>query len=159
MNTDERSHVISQTFKSTEPGDLKDQLRTASDRLMATLDELVELETAKRSIPPGSEEFVHLAKRIEGLAQAALIHTQRQGELAEAARDAEGTPAEVANTIEETPPRAMEVILGEWRAAERQLQGSKASSPEATIAVADVRRLRDEYRRAQLLARGDSPSA
>ncbi|MDQ3407406.1 MAG: hypothetical protein M3472_04540, partial [Chloroflexota bacterium] len=81
MNTDERSDVTSQTFQATDSGDLGDRLRTASDRLMATLDQLVELETAKRSIPPGSEEFVHLAKRIEGLAQAALIHTQRQAEL------------------------------------------------------------------------------
>lgn len=151
--------MTSETPQRIDTTDLDNKLRTASDRLMATLDELVELETAKRSMQPGSDEFVDLAKRIEGLAQAALIHTQRQGELAEAARDAEGTPAEVANTIEETPPRAMEVILGEWRAAERQLQGTEASSPEATLAEADIRRLRDEYRRAQLLARGDSPSA
>ncbi|MBA3435455.1 MAG: hypothetical protein H0U11_03080, partial [Chloroflexi bacterium] len=45
---------------------LDDKLRTASDRLMATLDELVELETSKRSMQPGSDEFVDLAKRIEG---------------------------------------------------------------------------------------------
>ncbi|MBA3851173.1 MAG: hypothetical protein H0X59_02245 [Chloroflexi bacterium] len=156
MNTDERSHVISQTFKSTEPGDLKDQLRTASDRLMATLDELVELETAKRSIPPGSEEFVHLAKRIEGLAQAALIHTQRQAELAEDTHQVAGTAAEVGQTIEEIPARAMEIILSEWRAAERQLQAAEPGSPAAMLANADVRRLRDEYRRAQVVAEADT---
>ncbi len=156
MNTDERSDVTSQTFQATDSGDLRDRLRTASDRLMATLDELVELETAKRSIPTGSEEFVHLAKRIEGLAQAALIHTQRQAELAEDTHEVAGTAAEVGQTIEEIPARAMEIILFEWRAAERQLQAAEPGSPAATLANADVRRLRNEYRRAQVVAEADT---
>ncbi|MBA3435746.1 MAG: hypothetical protein H0U11_04595 [Chloroflexi bacterium] len=52
----------------------------------------------------------------------------------------------------------MDVILGEWRAAERHLQAAETGSPEATLAEADVRRLRDEYRRAQLAAVGDAPA-
>lgn len=154
--TKERSDVTSQTFQATEGGGLNDKLRTASDRLMVTLDELVELETAKRSMPPGSDEFVDLAKRIEGLAQAALMHTQRQADLAEDTRAATGTTAEAGHTIEETPPRAMEAVLSEWRAAERQLQAAEPGSPGATLATADVRCLRDEYRRAQAVARTDS---
>ncbi len=125
---------------------------------MATLDELVELETTKRAMLPGSDEFVDLAKRIEDLAAAALTHTQRQGELAEDTRAASGTPAELQHSIEETPPRAMEVILGEWRAAERHLQDAEAGSPDATLAIADVNRLRDEYRRAQVTAQSAASS-
>ncbi len=151
--------MTSETPQRIDTRDLDDKLRTTSDRLMATLDELVELEVAKRSMQPGSDEFVDSAKRIEGLAQAALTHTRRQSDLAAAAHKALGTAAEVEDTIEEIAPRTMEVILGEWRSAERQLREAEASSPEATLAEADVRRLRDEYRRAHLLARGDSPSA
>ena len=154
----ERSDVTPHTPQRIDRAGLDDKLRTASDRLMATLDELVELETSKRSMQPGSDEFVDLAKRIEGLAQAALLHTQRQGDLAEDTRALAGTPAEVKHTIEGTPPRGMDVILGEWRAAERHLQAAETGSPEATLAEADVRRLRDEYRRAQLAAVGDAPA-
>ncbi len=154
--THERSNVTPQTPQRIDPSDLDHELRTASDRLMATLDQLVELETTKRSMQPGSGDFVDLAKRIEGLAEAALTHTQRQGDLAEDARDVSGTPAEVQQPIEATPPRAMELILGEWRAAERRLQGAPDGSPDATLAATDVRRLRDEYRRAQLAARSDA---
>ncbi len=125
---------------------------------MATLDELVELETTKRAMLPGSDEFVDLAKRIEDLAAAALTHTQRQGDLAEDTRAASGTESAVRHSIEDTPPRAMEVILGEWRAAERHLQAAAAGSPEVTSAEADVRRLRDEYRRAQVMAVSGAPA-
>jgi hypothetical protein len=143
---------------SRESAELSDKLRLASDRLMVLLDELVELETAKRSMQPGSGDFVELAKRIERLAQAALLQTQRQGDLAEATREAVGTSAEMAATIEETPPRPMEMILGEWRAAERRLQSVDAGSQEWAVVETEVRRLRDEYRRAQLVSRSDPPS-
>lgn len=150
--------MTSDTPKPSDSTELSDKLRLASDQLMVLLDELVELETAKRSMQPGSDEFVELAKRIERLAQEALVQTQRQGDLAEDTREAAGTADAMEATIEETPPRAMEVILGEWRAAERSLQGVDAGSPEWAVAETEVRRLRDEYRRAQSVSRSDSPS-
>lgn len=155
----ERSHVTSQMPQRSDHAGLEDKLRTASDRLMATLDELVELETTKRAMLPGSDEFVDLAKRIEDLAAAALTHTQRQGDLAEDTRAASGTASAAQHSIDDTPPRAMEVILGEWRAAERHLQAAAAAgSPEVTSAEADVRHLRDEYRRAQVMAVSGAPA-
>ncbi|MDQ3448894.1 MAG: hypothetical protein M3432_06935 [Chloroflexota bacterium] len=150
--------MTSETPQRIDPAGLDDKLRMASDRLMILLDELVELETAKRSMQPGSDDFVELAKRIEALAQEALLQTKRQGDLAEDTREAVGTSAEMEATIEQTPPRGMELILGEWRAAERSLQSVDGGSPEWAVAEAEVRRLRNEYRRAQLVSRSDPPS-
>jgi hypothetical protein len=150
--------VTSDPPQRIDSADLDDKLRSTSDRLMVTLDQLVELEIAKRSMQPGTDEFVDLARRIQDLAAAALSHTERQEALAEDSRAAIGTSAEVQHTIEETPPRAIEVILSEWRAAERMLQAAELGSAEAALAEAEVRRLRDEYRRAQLSAQGDSPT-
>lgn len=131
-------------------------LRSASDHLMSTLDELLQLEQRKRDIHPGSAEFLELAERIEALADAALAHSRDQTALAQASSALAGTPLEVERSIETIPPRPLDIVLGEWRAAERRLSEAPSGAPEYDLAGADVRRLRDEYRRAQEAARGDA---
>lgn len=124
-------------------------LRTASDRLLATLDELLELEQRKRAITPGTSEFVDLAGRIETLATTALDQTREEATLAEDSRSVAGTPTEPERPIGEIPPRPIDQVLGEWRAAERRLSEAETGSDRHYLAAADVRRLRDEYGRVQ----------
>lgn len=128
-------------------------LRTASDRLLATLDELVQLEQRKREIAPGTAEFVDLAGRIESLATSALDQTRGQTTLAEMTRAVAGTPAGVETAVEAIPPRPIDQVLQEWRAAERRLGEQETGSDGYHLAAADVHRLRDEYGRVQEIAR------
>ncbi len=128
-------------------------LRVASDRLLTTLDELVELEQRKRGITPGTAAFVDLAGRIETLAASALDQTREQTVLAETTRSVAGTPARVETAIEEIPPRPIDRVLQEWRAAERRLGELEKGSDGYHLAAADVHRLRDEYGRVQEIAR------
>lgn len=128
-------------------------LRSASDRLMSTLEELIQLEQRKRDMQPGSTEFVQLADRIETLASVALGHTREQATLAEASKALAGTPLEMERPIEAIPPRPLDVVLGEWRAAERRLSEAASGATDHDVAQADSHRLRDEYRRAQETAR------
>jgi hypothetical protein len=124
-------------------------LRVASDSLLATLDELYALEEEKRTVEPGTERFVTLAGRVESLAEALLGHSRQQERLA---RASEGEDAPETRRIDEIPPRAIHLVLAEWRAAERRLEAADPESEMADMAAADIRRLRDEYRRARLVA-------
>lgn len=139
-----------------EPGSLERGLRTASDSLLATLDELYSLEERKRRLQPGTDQFVELASRVEALANVVLAHSHQQGVLAEVTRDAVVPEDPAQRSIEQVPPRDIHAILSEWRAAERRLGEAEAGSEAADLAAADVRRLRDEYRRARERAERDS---
>jgi hypothetical protein len=125
-------------------------LRSASDSLLAALDELHHLEDVKRQEEPGSDRFVELARQIRDLATEVLIASNSQEHLAEAAADvAEVRPdiAEDMSPIAETrPPRELRRVLDEWRDAERRLAAAEAGSEAALLAQADARRLRLEYR-------------
>jgi hypothetical protein len=130
-----------------DPQPLERGLREASDSLVATLDELATLEQRKRSLAPGSPEFVELAGRVESLATLVLAHSRAQGSLADAA-------SIVANEVEprpidEIPPRSIHAVLADWRAVEREMEQAEPGSPEHDRLSADVTRLRDEYRRAR----------
>jgi hypothetical protein len=50
--------------------------------------------------------------------------------------------------IATTPPRALTVVLADWRAAERKLANAQPTTAAYESARADVDRLRDEYARA-----------
>lgn len=124
------------------------QLRLASDTLMAALDEMHDLEAAKREVPAGSKRFVELARKIDDLALQILRHTEYQESVAEtldARREAGGG---VTRSIEQIrpEPRPLPVILDEWRDAERRLAGADLNSQEASEAAAQIRERREEYR-------------
>lgn len=137
----------------TGPEGLERGLKTASDSLLATLDELYALENTKRELTPGSREFVELAGRIEQLARSVLTETRRQEAFAQRAERSRGTPDEVDRPLEDVPPRPIQIILAEWRQAERLQAGVENPSPAYDQLQADIRRLRREYRRATELAR------
>lgn len=119
------------------------ELRLASDNFLARVDRLAALEEQKRELPP--DETAALAHEVETLTREVLEWARRQTELAETVArslDSSGQP------ISTTPPRALPVVLADWRAAERRLQDEKPATAAWESARADVDRLRDEYARA-----------
>jgi hypothetical protein len=126
-------------------------LHEVSDALLANLDRLRALELEKRSLPVGSPRIVELAKEIEELAVLVLGTSDTQVDLAKAAvREARAGELDPNVTIDElsAAPRALHVVLAEWRDAERRLGEVANDSPEALRLRGDIEVLRAEYRRA-----------
>jgi hypothetical protein len=77
-----------------------------------------------------------------------LRRTERQMSLAEDTQERRiagggvGLPVEAISATS----RDLAVILSDWRDAERQLAVANPASAEASVAAANVRRLREEYR-------------
>jgi len=119
-----------------------EELRVTSDGFLARLERLQALEEQKREVPPA--EAAELAKEVEILTREVLEWASRQTTLAEdaAANDEDGLPIAV------TPPRALHVVLEEWRAAERAVASEQPGTAAYESARADIDRLRDEYARA-----------
>jgi hypothetical protein len=129
--------------------EMEHALRSASDKILATIDELQRLEAEKRELPPGSERFNTLAIEVERLAGSIFTQSHVQEQLAERSQEvSEQTGAVIAPIDEIAATREIPVILAEWREAERKLAEANADSAEHALAAADVRRLRDEYQRA-----------
>ncbi|HUR16597.1 MAG TPA: hypothetical protein VMZ33_04885 [Candidatus Limnocylindrales bacterium] len=124
------------------------ELRSTSDEMMATLDQLARLESEKRVEQPGTPRFVKLAAEVERV--AALVFAQTSGQRVLAERSAvEVSAGGNLQPIDEVPAlRDVSVILADWREAERVLATSTIETAEHAKAVADVRRFRDEYHRA-----------
>ena len=121
----------------------EEELRVASDNFLTRVERLHALEEQKRELPAG--ETAELAREVELLTREILEWATRQTDLAEtvaAEGDRDGRP------IATTPPRAINIVLAEWRAAERRLQEEAPSTAAWESARADVDRLRDEYARA-----------
>lgn len=139
--------------------DLEQGLRTVSDKMLHTLDQLQLLEHEKRSESPGSVRFVRLASEIEKLAAMILAQTSTQQTLAEQTRAATDAGADIPPIEEMVTMREVSAILTEWRAAERQVGTTSIDSAEHAQAAADVRRLRHEYHRTyKAQSSGDRPA-
>ena len=118
------------------------ELRLASDNFLARVERLHALEERKRELP--ATETAELAREVEALTEEILGWAQRQTEMAQAVADGNSD----AGPISTTPPRALNVVLAEWREAERRLEREQPSTAAWESATADVDRLRDEYARA-----------
>jgi hypothetical protein len=119
------------------------ELRIASDNFLTRVERLHALEEQKRELPPA--ETAELAREVELLTREILEWATRQTDLAEAvAADADAH----TRSISTTPPRALNVVLADWRAAERRLEGEQPATAGWESARADIDRLRDEYARA-----------
>lgn len=129
----------------------QEDLRVVSDNFLTRVERLHALEEQKRQVPPA--EMADMAHEVESLTREILEWAERQTKLAqavEASPDAGGQPIAV------TPPRALEVVLSEWRAAERALAEATPATARWESTRADIDRLRDEYARAyELRARTD----
>jgi hypothetical protein len=124
-------------------------LRATSDALIHDLERLALLEREKRQMIPEDPRLVDIAAEVERLALRVLGESVRQRELTEDARElveAE-SPDAPSRTIAETP-RQIHTILAEWREAERKAAEARAGSTASIAALAEIDRLREEYRQA-----------
>jgi hypothetical protein len=119
------------------------ELRTGSDRFLARLARLHELELEKRALTPGTGPMIALAAEIEALAREVLGAAEFQHE---AAREATDVPD--VRPIDAIPPRDAAEVLRDWRDAERRLAEALPDTAGEALAKADIDRLRDEYRQA-----------
>lgn len=127
--------------------EIDEQLRSASDRMLDTIEQLHVLETEKRSLTPGSRRFQKLAREVERLADSMVAHAEEQAELGVEAAES-GAPVPPMDSA----PRDVTTILAEWRDAERRASATHPQSAERAAAHADVDRLRAEYQRAHRAA-------
>lgn len=127
--------------------ELEQDLRSTSDEMLRRLDRLRELELEKRTLDPGSDRFLRIARDIERLAAMVLNKTHEQEQLAEvtvALPDAGVAPPPPIENV--TPLRDIQLILNEWRDAERRLAAASVGTPDHLEAQVAVQRLRSEYR-------------
>lgn len=129
--------------------ELETELRSTSDRMLRTLEQLETLENEKRTLTPGSPRFRKLASEIERLAAHVFAQTHVQQQLGEQAHDVTEQGGDKLPSIDETVKmRDVQLILTDWREAERRLAAAEPDSAEHAQAAADIGRLRDEYHRA-----------
>lgn len=121
----------------------EERLRVASDNFLTRVERLHALEEQKREMP--SSELTDIAHEIEELTKEILEWASRQSSLAE---DAAKLPEGVDRPIAIVPPRALSIVLDDWRAAERALEGAEPGTAKWESGRADIERLRDEYARA-----------
>lgn len=119
------------------------ELRLASDNFLTRVERLHALEELKRELPPA--ETAEVAREVEALTREILGWAARQTDLAEDV--AERADSE-SGPIATTPPRALAIVLADWRAAERALATERPATAAWESARADVDRLRNEYARA-----------
>jgi hypothetical protein len=120
----------------------EEELRLTSDTFLAHVERLNALEVQKRELPPA--QTAGLAREVEALAAEVLGWAKRQTSLASRA----ATESPRGRPIAVTGPRAISVVLDEWRAAERRLSEAQPGTAEWASISSDVDRLRDEYARA-----------
>jgi hypothetical protein len=128
-----------------------EELRRRSDQILETIAKLANLEVDKREAQPGTGAFVDTARSVRELAQALLDLAGDEQRLAQRLQGlrhaAHGAVPE--RSIAHVPgARPIQVVLAEWREAERRLIQAEAGSDAERDAEADAERLREEYQRA-----------
>jgi hypothetical protein len=126
-----------------EGTELETSLRVTSDSFLTRVERLHALEEQKRELP--ADEIVAMADEVESLSREILDWAVKQAELA---RTVASTEPGTSRPIAIIPPRQLSIVLGEWRASERVLDGQEPGTAAWESARADVERLREEYARA-----------
>jgi len=135
------------------------ELRAVSDRFLANLDRLYELENLKRALPTGTKRFIELAAEVRTLTQAVLTASARQEALASSAEYTVGADGPSGAPIDDLPRssvRRRHEILTDWRAAERRLAQTAPGTAEYARQSREVEALRYEYRVAEARDREQS---
>ena len=126
----------------TDPAEIAQHLRAASDAILLLLTETSQLERHKRLIPPGEARFDEIARSVRVVAQALAEFTQAEEQWAQIATDGR-TDIPTIEASDNAPSLAG--ILERWRAIERQLDDVEPGTPEAVSLFAEFERVRDEY--------------
>ncbi len=136
--------------------ELEIDLRLTSDRMLRTLEQLEALENEKRTLSPGSARFQKLATEVERLAATIYAQTHAQEQLGEKAEEViRRTGVQLPSIEESEHMRDVQLVLADWRDAERRLVSAAPDSAEHSQAAADVGRLREEYHRAYVASVGE----
>jgi hypothetical protein len=135
-----------------EGTELETSLRMTSDSFLTRVERLHALEVQKRELP--ATEMVAMADEVESLTREILEWAVRQAELA---RTVASTEPGANRPIAIIPPRALSLVLSEWRASERALNIQEPGTAAWESAQADVERLREEYARAYRAKMGADP--
>jgi hypothetical protein len=124
-------------------------LRAVSDELLSELDRLAEIENEKRALDPGDERVTQLATQARQLAERILSTSRAEEVLVQGSAEAirKGLPGAPQLPIEQTP-RALHLILNDWRDAERQASASVPGSEERAAFRRRADAFRAEYQRA-----------
>ncbi len=133
------------------------RLRVASDSLLSDLELLQTLEEEKRTYPPESPRFGELARQIEELATRVLAVSSEQRATGEELAETHVRGAAIP--LADAPSRPINVILAEWRDAERRLEEMEPESLQAAVVRAEIARLRAEYQRAHRTTAGATEEA
>jgi hypothetical protein len=122
------------------------EFRATTDQFLEIVDEVRALEMRKRAAGMGTPEFVEIAAKTADQARLAFRWAQMQLEMAHAAanRLERGELPGNIHLIEVTP-RPIDTILAHWREAQLRLEIARPGSPEATAAVDDIEKFREEY--------------
>jgi hypothetical protein len=128
-----------------------EELRRRSDQILETIAKLTNLEVDKREAQPGTGAFVDTARSVRELVQT-LLHLagdeQRLAERLQRLRQAAHGAVPERPIARVSGARSIQVVLAEWREAERRLIQAEVASDAERDAQADAARLREEYRRA-----------
>jgi hypothetical protein len=144
--------------ESSDAQETRHDLRAESDAILGMIQTLGEIEERKRRCPPGSQEFLWYAERVQDLSHVIADLSEREREMAERAAVA---PGQSRSTLEETrPPEAVPPFLEAWRAAERRLSLVEPDSVEARELALEIGRLRERYRHVidEALVAGAAPT-
>jgi hypothetical protein len=125
------------------------ELRATSDQLLTSMARLLELETRKRQLLPGSPEFLERAREVEELAAAVIELSAHEATLAQDVRDLPLGQAATTPIDRLTSDATDEAILRDWQAAEQRLVQTSPGSADYSAAFEDVRRLREAFRRSR----------
>ncbi|CAN5293454.1 hypothetical protein BH24CHL7_BH24CHL7_12250 [soil metagenome] len=129
--------------------EFEQDLRYTSDEMLRALERLRELEARKRHLQPGTPHFLKLAEEVHILAREVFAETTEQQRLAEQSVELREATVIDPPPIDDMPPvRELQIILGEWREAERRLEAAAPGTDEVADARADTEKLRQEYRQA-----------
>ena len=140
----------------TNPREVEQHLRGASDAVLVLASEIEQLERHKRRVSPDDPRFEALASSVRATAQALAEFTRQEEAWA---ATAEATGVDLATIVDTADTPSLSAILDRWRAIERELDQAKPGSPEAAALFEEFQRIRAEYMtafRAREISDGDS---
>jgi hypothetical protein len=122
------------------------EARATADQMLELIDEMHAGESAKRMMILGSPEFVAKAIEVERIARLAFRWSQMQVQIAHRAAELRAR-GELTDSVAlvDIEPRALDIVLANWREAQLRLEIAQPGSPEAQAAADEIERLREEY--------------
>lgn len=143
MSSDGRRNESNST--TARPSE-QDEAHALADQMLEWIGVLEGAEQAKHQMPLGSPEFVAKAAEVEQVSRLVFRWSQLQLQVAQeaAVRRARGELTG-SQPLTDFRPRALDIVLTQWREAQLRLEVAPPGSPEARKAADDIERLREEY--------------